>query len=136
MMGELEKLRAENARLRALLTPVPAEFGDLADLPQKLREEISATRTDALEKQLFSIVRANRSVDIDTLLIGLYRRFKVVQTRRFLQNKLYRMALKGLIYAVPRRKGVYSADPISDQPSPEEEIPVSSDALACLDIAP
>ncbi len=47
--------------------------------------------------------------DLNTILIELRRRFKLVQTRRFIQNNTYRLAQKSIIHAVPGRKGLYAA---------------------------
>jgi transposase-like protein len=57
---------------------------------------------------------------LDTILIELWRRFKVEETRKFLQNKLWRMAQKKLIYTVPGKKGVYTAmePPRTARPQP------------------
>lgn len=94
---------------RRAMKPVPASYGDLSDLPPELFSELSGVKVDDLEQQIHSIMNANDGeTDIDIILIELFRRFKVIQTRRFIQNKAWRMVQKGLIYSVAGRKGIYS----------------------------
>lgn len=95
---------------RRITKPVPASYGDLSDLPPELVKELSGVKVDDLEQQIYTIIKTGGAdVDLDAVLIEMFRRFQVVQTRKFLQNKLWRMAQKELIFSVPARKGVYSA---------------------------
>jgi len=114
----LEATIAELERLERITQPVPASYGDLSDLPPELLKELSGIRGDDREQQLYTIIKsADEEVELDTILIELFRRFKVVETRKFLQNKLWRMAQKGLIWIVPGKKGVYSATAPKHQPA-------------------
>lgn len=100
----------ELEHLRRVTKPIPASYGDLSDLPPELVKELTGIKVDDLEQQLFTVIKSGGDeVDLDAILIELFRRFQVVQTRKFLQNKLWRMAQKGIIYSVPGRKGVYTA---------------------------
>jgi hypothetical protein len=109
-MAFLQALVDEVEDLRRVTKPIPASYGDLSDLPPELMKELSGIKVDDLEQQIFTIIKSGGDeVDLDAVLIELFRRFKVVQTRKFLQNKLWRMAQKELIFSVPSRKGVYSA---------------------------
>lgn len=114
MASDLEAVVSELERLRRATQPVPASYGDLSDLPPELVKELTGIKVDDLEEQLFTIIKSGDEVDLDAILIELYRRFRVVQTRKFLQNKLWRMAQKELVYSVPRRKGVYTATKPAD----------------------
>jgi hypothetical protein len=81
--------------------------------------QLTGTKTDLLEDQIFMVVKAaGDQIDLDHLLIELYRRFGDVHQRRFMINKAYRLAQKGVIHVVPGRKGVYSVHP---QERPEAE---------------
>lgn len=127
-------------RRRAML-PVPASYGDISDLPDELLAQLSGVKTDELEDQIFSIVKAaSPSIELDRLLIELFRRFGEVYERRFINNKCYRMAQKELIFAVPGRKGVYTAtkpkepDPLKEmfgepdaEPAPRTDFSVNLD---------
>ncbi|NNM76833.1 hypothetical protein HJG53_07975 [Sphingomonas sp. ID1715] len=110
----------EIEHLRRITKPIPASYGDLSDLPDELIKELTGIKVDDLEQQVFTIIKAGGAeVDLDSVLIELFRRFKVVQTRRYLQNKLWRMAQKGLIFSVAGKKGVYTADrPEADTAAP------------------
>jgi hypothetical protein len=106
----LDGVAEELARLQRISQPIPASYGDLSDLPPELLKELSGIKADDMEQQLFTIIKSgDGQVDLDSILIELYRRFKVVETRKYLQNKLWRMAQKGMIWTVAGRKGVYSA---------------------------
>ena len=108
--GALEAVIAELEQLRRAMQPVPASYGDLSDLPPSLLKELSGLKSDDREQQLFTIIRAaDGEVELDAILIELWRRFEVEETRKFLQNKLWRMAQKGMIWTVPGKKGVYTA---------------------------
>lgn len=117
----------ELEELRRVLKPIPASYGDLSDLPPELVKELTGIKVDDLEQQLFTVIKAGGAeVDLDSILIELFRRFKVIQTRKFLQNKLWRMAQKGAIRTVAGRKGVYSAAPPPTAPQEVASSPSSS----------
>ncbi len=81
---------------------------DTSDLPQELLKELSAGHADKLEDQIVEVMRAlGGNADLDQLLIGLYRKSKVVQKRRFLQNKLWRMVRKGLLRKNREDRGTF-----------------------------
>jgi len=97
---------------RRLAIPIPKDLGDVSDLPEELLKELSIPATDELETQILTVMRAcNGEANLDQVLVGLYRKFKVSQQRRFLQNKLYRMSKKGLVYQVPGQRAAYTLTP-------------------------
>jgi hypothetical protein len=112
MAERLKKAVADLNEQKRLAAPIPRDLGDLSDLPEELLRELSVKKTDELEDQILTIMRAceGSEVNLDQILVGLYRKFKVSQTRRFLQNKLYRMYKKDLVYPVPGRRA-YSLEP-------------------------
>jgi len=96
----------EIAKLRDLTSALPADLGSIHDLPQELLDELSVAKTDELEDQLVTVINAyGGEASLDQILVGLYRKFKVSQKRRFLQNKLYRMTV---IWGVDGKKGIYT----------------------------
>lgn len=105
----LEAVAHELEGARKRLRPIPASFGDLSDLPEEVIAQLSLTKVDELEQQLRDIVASGdgKEVGLDAIIIELYRRHKVIQDRRFIMNKLYRMSQKGVISGVEGRKGVY-----------------------------
>lgn len=103
---------------RAWARPIPARYGDLSDLPSELLAQLSGVKTDELEDQIYAVVKAaGESIELDNLLITLYRRHGDIHERRFLNNKCYRMVQKGLIFQIPGRKGVYSVHAQADGPA-------------------
>jgi hypothetical protein len=96
--------------LRAALT-APAAMTEIADLPQELLKELNIP-SDQLETQIIAVLGfSSVPIDLDQILIALYRRFSVIQKRRFLQNKLWRMVKKQQIYKMKDRKGLYALEP-------------------------
>ena len=95
----------------------PMNLTDVSDLPPELIRELNLP-TDKLESQIMALLQLmGEPVDLDQILIGLYRRFGVIQKRRFLQNKLWRMVSKKQIYKGKDRKGVYALEPVKPQAS-------------------
>lgn len=117
----IEETLAELERLERITQPIPASYGDLSDLPPELLKELSGIRADDREQQLYTVIKsASEEVELDAILIELFRRFKVVETRKFLQNKLWRMAQKGMIWTIPGKKGIYTA---TEPPKPVRRPP-------------
>lgn len=107
--SNLEAVSHELEAARIRLRPVPTSYGDLSDLPEQVIAQLSLNKVDELEQQMRDIVAAGDGyeVGLDTIIIELYRRHKVIQERKFVMNKLYRMAQKGTICGVEGKKGVY-----------------------------
>ncbi len=102
----LDGVPAELIRLYGLTSSLPAELGNIHDLPPELQAELSVAKTDELEDQLVTVIKAyGDQASLDQILVGLFRKFQVTQKRRFLQNKLYRM---DTVWGVEGKKGVYT----------------------------
>lgn len=128
MLGKLRGLSDFLAEQKRLATPIPKSLGDISDLPEELLRELSVTKTDELEDQILTVMRAcDGSVNLDQVLVGLYRKFKVTQTRRYLQNKLYRMWKKELVYQVPGQRASYSLEPQPSISPPDKMKPKPND---------
>ncbi len=109
-LARLEPLRALAAASR------PASLAEIADLPPELLKELNVP-SDQLETQIVAVLQgASAPVDLDQILVGLFRRFAVIQKRRFLQNKLWRMVKKQQIHKMKNRKGLYSLQPVKGRP--------------------
>lgn len=110
----VDELTAARERLKPII--ITEDFGDISDLPEDLLKELTLAKVDRLEQQIYDIfVAADADIDIDAILIELYRRNGVVQKRKFLQNKLWRMINKGTVYSVSGKKGIYSLKPSAEQ---------------------
>lgn len=120
----LESLRDFLDNHARAVVPMSPELGDLSDLPPDLIEELAVSQVDELEKQIKLVIGSfGGMADIDQVLVGLYRRFREKQKRRFIQNKLYRMATKNVIFAVPRKRGTYTlTPPEAEHDSPAEPV--------------
>ena len=124
----LKELLRERRELKRLTEPLPKTLGDLSDLPDELLEELSITKVGELESQIFTVINAaGKKADLDKILVGLYQRFGVLQKRRPLANKLWRMTQKedGTIWASPDEKGTYqTTDPNKEvlKPQPIREV--------------
>ncbi|WP_420859880.1 hypothetical protein [Marivivens marinus] len=104
--GALDAVAERLMALEALTSALPPDLGNILDLPQELRNELSVAKTDELEDQIVTVINAyGGEASLDQVLVGLYRKFKVIQKRRFVQNKLYRMEM---VWSVEGRKGVYT----------------------------
>ena len=86
---------------------------DVEGLPPELVRELSISDTDKLEFTVLGILREGGGVlNLDRILIALYRKTGEVFKRNTTTSKLYRMIQKGLIFPVSGRKGVYSIEEI------------------------
>jgi hypothetical protein len=129
---KLQALAHFLAEQKRLATPIPRDLGDLSDLPDELLKELSVKKTDELDDQILTVMRAcdaGLEVNLDQILVGLYRKFHVVQTRRFLQNKLYRMYKKDLVFPVRGRRA-YS---LERQPE-DERVSATDRAVTIADL--
>lgn len=118
----INNLKKELFDLQAKLKPLPARIGDLSDLPPELVAELSTPKTDELESQITIVLQAYGGMaDLDQILVGLYRKFQVIQKRRFLQNKVWRMCQKEILWSIRGKKGVYTINEPAEEE--KEEIP-------------
>lgn len=99
---------------------------DLDGLPEELVSELAISKADQEDAQIIQLFRiAQRPLNINEVMVGLYRKFEVRQKRTALSARLYRMASRGELVNV--EKGVYSlglthALPLSE-PTQEEKSP-------------
>ena len=99
----------EQAVSDTLMTMVGRRLGDLSDLPDALRRQLSTGKLDDLEEKIVHTLRERYDgiASLDEILVGLYRDFGyIAEDRRVLSNKIYRMAKAGHIERVAKRKGV------------------------------
>ena len=117
----------EFERLIDLTTAIPRPLEKISDLPPSLIAELSTVKVDELEDQVVTVINAfGGTANIDEILVGLYRKFKVEQTRKFMLNKLYRMMKADLLYSLAGRKGLYSTQPPPEgasEPEEEDDVP-------------
>jgi hypothetical protein len=98
-------------RLLEVGRKTPASPSREDDLPPALLKELSSRRRDRLEGQIVAVLAAcNGSADLDQILIGLYRGFGVVEKRRVIQNKLWRLVRTGRICKAKNTRNVFSLE--------------------------
>jgi hypothetical protein len=97
---------------RQAFLPLSSELGDLSDIPKELLSELTIPQGDELEMQILSVIKAfGGTAALDQILVGLFRRFKLVQKRRFVSNKLWRMTQKGVSHPISGKRGIYTLGP-------------------------
>lgn len=120
----LEKIQAAGLEPDA---PSPrarySKLGDISDLPPELRQQLSLSESDQLERHILDLAEeVGGEISVDEVLIGLYRRFKIIQQRKILVGKLSRMLRKGSLTSVTGRKGIYRiGDRFATSDSDEDE---------------
>lgn len=86
-------------------------FGNIDDLPDSLREQLAATRLDAMERDVLQLIRDEFSgvATVDEIWIGLYRKNSTVLERKKVAGKLYRMATAKppLLVSIEGKRGTY-----------------------------
>lgn len=89
---------------------IGSRFGDLSDLPQELLQQIPAIRMDSQERQILDVVRNFDGVaSVDEILVGIYRLTGLVEDRKRIAGKLYRMVQSRppMLQSVEGKRGVY-----------------------------
>lgn len=91
------------------LDKIGKRVGNIADLPEELKSQLQITKADELERQIIDVLSSSLEGvgNLDEILVSLYRKFKVIQERGYISNKLYRMTKAGRIKSVRGKRGVY-----------------------------
>src|SRR5581483_10265075 len=109
--GRYQRWIEQAQSLRALLDIGGAPAAREDDLPAALLKELSPRKRDRLEGQIVAVLAAcNGRADLDQILIGLYRGFGIVEKRRVIQNKLWRLVRTGRICKAKNTRNVFSLD--------------------------
>lgn len=109
-LADLQSLIDEVEEYRAREMPIDTELGDISDLPPELVKELTLSTPSELEQRIIAIINScdDKTANINTILVELYNRHKVIQKRRNMNNKLWRMISNKLIWSVNGEKGVYT----------------------------
>ena len=92
---------------------------ELAGLPKELIDELSGGGIDKQELLIVELIdAAGGMLSLDRILIGIYKHTGEVLKRPVITAKLYRMAQNGMIFRVPKKKGIYTTE---SQPNSTEE---------------
>ncbi len=78
------------------------------ELPPALLKELRQRQPDSRENQILAVLaKCGGSASLDEILIGLYRGFDVIEKRRVLQNKLWRLVRKGRIAKAKNTRNLF-----------------------------
>jgi hypothetical protein len=96
---------------------------DLADLPRELLAELSEGIKGETDQLIKIINDRGGTATLDEVLIDLWRKHKEIGKRPIISNKLYRLSKRGLCWAVPGKKGIYTTTkPSSGGATPSTEV--------------
>jgi hypothetical protein len=96
------------AQIRRENRSTASSIANADDLPAELLRELSAGRADPLGAQIIVVFEGcGGSADLDQVLIGLYRAFRVIHRRRVIQNKVWQMIRKGHLKKVKGARGLF-----------------------------
>ena len=89
--------------------PLALTSADVAGLPDDVIKELNISESDKLELSIIELVNgAGGTLILDKIIAGLHWMTGETHQRVTLTSKLYRMGRKGLIFSVPKKKGVYT----------------------------
>ncbi|MGL5448706.1 MAG: hypothetical protein ACRDBL_15470 [Rhabdaerophilum sp.] len=95
---------------------ISLSWEEVEDLPPELLSELSISESDKQEFAIRSLILELGGIaSLDRMLVALYRKTGEITKRAPLNQKLYRMVQKEMVFSVPGKKGVYSIAPISEQ---------------------
>ncbi|MCF7980773.1 MAG: hypothetical protein K9K86_02240 [Pseudomonadales bacterium] len=93
---------------------------DMQDLPDDLSEELSVSQSDTEDAQILELLKiANRSLDLNELLIGCFRKYNVKHKRNLLTARIYRLVKRDLVHNVGKGKYALGPEPIEEINSPK-----------------
>lgn len=96
---------------------------DLGGLPDELVSELAISRADQEDAQIIQLFRiARRPLNINEVMIGLFRKFQVQSKRTALSARLYRMATRNDLINV--EKGVYALPATKEIEFEKDESPL------------
>lgn len=83
------------------------DVSSVDDLPQELKKELKKKNLNANDDKILELFLDKSDLTIDEILIGLYRKHKVIQKRSWVSNRLFSLSKAGKIKKT--KKGVYAA---------------------------
>lgn len=104
-------------------TRLGRRLGDLSRVPPDLLKELNATpQKDSVESQIVTTIAEafDGVASIDEVLVGLYDKYNVVITRKYVSNKLAKLASDGILFK--GKRGFYGTteDAIAKASSDED----------------
>jgi len=91
-------------------------WDEIEGLPPEVLAELSISDSDKTEFSVQSAIRELGGVaSLDRLIVYLFKTTGEVHKRTPLNQRLYRMSQKDMIFSVPGKKGVYSISPLTEE---------------------
>lgn len=101
---------------------------DIDGLPEELLSELSITEADKAEFAILGIFEeSGGTLSLDQLLVRYFRTTGEILKRPAMNNRIYRMIQKGVLFSVPNRKGIYTISAPKETETPESLGLVSGD---------
>ena len=89
---------------------------DLEGLPEELLKELILSDADKAEFTISNLIEeVGGVISLDKLLIAYYKKTGDILKRSAMTSRLYRMAIKGMTFNVPGKKGYYSNVELSEK---------------------
>jgi hypothetical protein len=106
----------ETGPLKQPMRRLALSWEEVEGLPPEVLAELSISESDRTEFNVISAIKEMGGVaSLDRLIVYLYKQNGEIQKRLQLNQKLYRMAQKELIFNVPGKKGIYSSEPFTEE---------------------
>lgn len=95
----------------------------ISSIPADLKNKISLTDTDKFEIEVINLVNKakGKRMSLNNLLVALKLTTGIAYSRSILNNRLYRMVKKDILFSVPGRKGLYTTNQDIQYESNKEE---------------
>lgn len=95
----------------------------ISSIPADLKDEISLTDTDKFEIEVINLINKakDKRMSLNNLLVALKLTTGIAYSRSILNNRLYRMVKKDILFSVSGRKGLYTTNRDIQYESNKEE---------------
>jgi hypothetical protein len=76
------------------------------DLPSELLEQLKNNALNSYDTKIMSFFIYKKELNIDEILIALFRKYKIIKTRAWLSNRLYFLSQKNKVKKIAKGKYV------------------------------
>ena len=116
--AEMAHVLEEGIEEAALPAPTPKVHltpNDLDGLPEELMKELGLSESDRKEMLIVELIdKVGGVASINRILVEIYNATGEIEKRARLSSRLNRMQRKGLLFSVPKSKGIYATRPVTD----------------------
>jgi hypothetical protein len=105
-----------------LSNPLSLMAADIVGTPEDLIKQLNISESDKQEIAIVDLINAaGGTLLLDKIILGVFYLTGMEYQRNTITAKLYRMSRKGLVFGVPKKKGIYTTTR-PDQQEDEENI--------------